>query len=370
MGGRKTGPRRVLWAGGRLFAFRLGVFMPRLPVMRCTAALYQKTNNREESGRIILPKTPFLEALQSRMLLFDGAMGTEIQKLSPAPEDFPEGRGGFNDGLVLTRPEWIRQIHKNYLDAGADCIETNTFGSNKIKLDEYGFGARTVEMNRTAAKLALEAASGYEERYVIGSMGPTGYLPSTDDPDLGQMPLEEICAAFELQAKGLMLGGADALLIETSQDVLEIKLAVEACHRARKETGVQAPIIANTTLDQYGKMLLGTDVQAAYTTVSGMGIDVFGLNCSTGPAEMIPSVRWLNEQSHAVLVVPNAGMPENVGGQAVYKMTPEEMADALGGMAQECSNVRIIGGCCGTGPEHIRKLREMIDSTPNSAGTA
>jgi len=335
--------------------------------LRRRATFYPKTNNREKRGQPVLTKTPFLEAMRSRILLFDGAMGTEIQKLSPAPEDFPDGKDGFNDGLTLTRPEWIRQIHKSYLDAGADCIETNTFGSNRIKLDEYGFGARTIEINQTAAKLALDATSDYEEKYVIGSMGPTGYLPSTDDPDLGQMPLEDICTAFELQAKGLILGGADALLIETSQDVLEIKLAVEACHRARQETGEQTPIIANTTLDQYGKMLLGTNVQSAYTTVSGMGIDVFGLNCSTGPVEMAPSVQWLDEQSHAVLVVPNAGMPENEGGHAVYKMTPKEMADALGGLVQKCKSVRIVGGCCGTGPEHISKLREMIDCRPNPA---
>ena len=307
-------------------------------------------------------KEPFLEALKSRVLLFDGAMGTEIQKLDPGPDDFPDGKDGFNDGLTLTRPEWILGIHCRYLEAGADCIETNTFGSNRIKLDEYGFGERTVQMNRAAAELAVRAASGYSGRYVIGSMGPTGYLPSTDDPDLGRMPLDKICEAFRLQAEGLILGGVDALLIETSQDVLEIKLAVEACHAARRGAGTDTPIIANTTLDQYGKMLLGTNVQAAYTTVSGMNIDVFGLNCSTGPDEMVPSVRWLDGQGHDILVVPNAGMPENRGGRAVYRMGPEAMAASLGGLVGVCPSVRIIGGCCGTGPEHIRALRGMLDS--------
>ena len=241
-----------------------------------------------------MSKKPFLEALRQKVLLFDGAMGTEIQKMDPAPVDFPNGKDGFNDGLSLTHPEWIQAIHKRYLDAGADCIETNTFGSNRIKLAEYGFGDRTEELNCRAAQLAADVAAGYENRYVVGSMGPTGYLPSSSDPDLGQMPLEDICESFELQASGLIQGGVDALLIETSQDVLEIKLAIEACHRARKSTGVRTPIIANTTLDQHGKMLLGTDVQAAYTTVSDMGIDLFGLNCSTGPEEMVPSVKWLN----------------------------------------------------------------------------
>lgn len=307
-------------------------------------------------------KEPFLDALRSRVLLFDGAMGTEIQKHDPQPGDFPDGRDGFNDGLVLTHPEWIGAIHRSYLDAGADCIETNSFGSNRIKLDEYGFGDRTVELNQKIAELACRACEGYGgSRYVIGSMGPTGFLPSSDDPDLGQVPLDEIEGAFELQARGLILGGADALLIETSQDILEVKLAIGACHRAMGRAGREVPVIANATLDRYGKMLLGTTVQAAYTTVSGMGIDVFGLNCSTGPAEMAPSVRWLDEQDrHGILVVPNAGMPENEGGQAVYRMGPDEMGREMDALLDH-GRVRIIGGCCGTGPEHIRVLRGVLD---------
>jgi len=314
-------------------------------------------------------KEPFLDALKHRILLFDGAMGTEIQKNDPKPEDFPNNQDGFNDGLVLTHPEWIKQIHRNYLDAGADCIETNSFGSNKIKLDEYGFGDQTIDFNKKIATMAFDVCQEYSDkpRYVIGSMGPTGYLPSSNDPDLGQIPLDEILQAFELQAEGLILGGVDALLIETSQDILEVKLVIEACHNAIKKTGKKIPIISNTTLDQYGKMLLGTNIQSAYTTVSDMGIDVFGLNCSTGPIEMNPSVQWLDEQNeHNILVVPNAGMPENVGGQAVYKMTPEKMADALGDFLNEYKKVRIIGGCCGTNPDHIKALRKVIDEKANS----
>jgi len=312
----------------------------------------------------LVQKEAFLTALQNRILLFDGAMGTEIQKYDPKPEDFPNNQDGFNDGLVMTHPEWIQQIHRNYLDAGADCIETNSFGSNKIKLDEYGFGDQTVEFNKKIAQLAVEVCLEYVDRprYVIGSMGPSGYLPSSNDPDLGQKPLNEIKEAFELQAEGLILGGVDALLIETSQDILEVKLVIEACHDAIKKTGKKIPIIANTTLDQYGKMLLGTNIQAAYTTVSDMGIDVFGLNCSTGPSEMTPSVRWLDEQNeHNILVVPNAGMPENQGGHAVYKMTPEKMGEVLGDFLKQYKKVRIIGGCCGTNPQHIAVLRKVID---------
>lgn len=305
----------------------------------------------------------FLEAAQKRVLLFDGAMGTQIQLLNPNPSDFPEGKDGFNDGLILSKPEWIKEIHRSYLEAGADCIETNTFGSNTLKLDEYGYGHMTVEFNEKAARLAREVCDEFKDRprFVIGSMGPSGYLPSSNDPDLGQKPLEEIRDAFMLQAEGLIRGGVDALLIETSQDILEVKLAVEACHMAIDKLNKRVPIIANITLDQYGKMLLGTSVQAAYTTVSGMKIDVFGLNCSTGPREMVPSVRWLGEQQLPVLIMPNAGMPQNEAGRAVYKMAPMDIANALGDFVTKYRNVRMVGGCCGTNPQHIAQLRKTLD---------
>ena len=181
-------------------------------------------------------KRPFLDAIRNHILLFDGAMGTEIQKFDPKPEDFPDGKDGFNDGLVLTRPEWIKKIHRSYLEVGADCIETNSFGSNKIKLAEYGFGDKTVEMNKKIAELACNVVAEFSDkpRYVIGSMGPTGFLPSSNDPDLGQIPLDEIKEAYSLQAEGLILGGVDALLIETSQDILEVKLAIEGDRKSTR----------------------------------------------------------------------------------------------------------------------------------------
>jgi 5-methyltetrahydrofolate--homocysteine methyltransferase len=311
-----------------------------------------------------LPNSLF-EAAKKRVFLFDGAMGTEIQSLNPKPEDFPDSKDGFNDGLNLSRPEWIKQIHRGYLKAGADCIETNTFGSNKFKLAEYGYGNKTVEFNKRAAELAREVCNEFEEedklRYIIGSMGPTGYLPSSNDPALGEKPLDEIQEAFLLQAEGLILGGVDVLLIETSQDILEVKLAIEACHMAMERVSKKVPIIANVTLDQYGKMLLGTNVQAAYTTVSNMKIDAFGLNCSTGPHEMESSVRWLNEQDLPILVMPNAGMPQNEGGRAIYKMTPKEIAGALADFVNKYDHIRMIGGCCGTNPQHIAELRKVLD---------
>jgi len=312
----------------------------------------------------LVTKIPLVELMKQKIVLFDGAMGTEIQKLNPNPEDFPDGKDGFNDGLSFTRPEWIKNIHRNYLKAGADCIETNTFGSNKLKLEEYGYGDKTLEFNKKIAELAVDITKEFSDkpRYVAGSMGPTGFLPSSNDPSLGQIPLEKIREAFEIQAEGLILGGVDALLIETSQDILEVKLAIEACHNAMKKTGKQVPIIANATLDKYGKMLLGTNIHAAYTIVSDMGIDAFGLNCSTGPIEMTPSIQWLNEQNDLpLLVVPNAGMPENQGGRAVYKMTPEDMAKVMRDFLSQYDRVRIIGGCCGTNTEHIALLRKIID---------
>ena len=311
-----------------------------------------------------MTKETFSQALENRILLFDGAMGTEIQKLDPKSEDFPDGKDGFNDGLSSSRPEWIKKIHRTYLEAGADCIETNTFGSNKIKLDEYGFGEQTVELNKKNTELARSVCDEFsdKQRFVVGSMGPTGYLPSSNAPDLGQKSLNEIRESFELQAEGLIQGTADALLIETSQDILEVKIAIEASHNAMKKTGRKVTLIGNVTLDKYGKMLLGTNIQSAYTTISEMGIDVFGLNCSTGPIEMESSIQWLDEQNHKpLLIIPNAGMPENVGGQAVYKMTPEKMAESLKSFLSEYPQISIIGGCCGTNPEHIHELRKVID---------
>lgn len=307
----------------------------------------------------------FLDEIKNRILLFDGAMGTEIQKLKPKAEDFPNNKDGFNDGLVMSKPEWIKNIHRSYLEAGSDCIETNTFGSNQIKLQEYGFGEQTVSINKSAAELARSVIKefGNGEKFVVGSMGPTGYLPSSNDPDLGNVPLNTIIEAFELQVQGLIQGGVDVLLIETSQDILEVKLAIIGSFNAMEKIGKKVPIISNVTLDKFGKMLLGTNVQSAYTTVSDMGVSVFGLNCSTGPVEMESSIRWLDEQNELpILVMPNAGMPINEGGNAVYKMTSKEMSHHLGKFLQKYKKVRMIGGCCGTTPEHIRELKITLKS--------
>ncbi|MGH9952809.1 MAG: homocysteine S-methyltransferase family protein, partial [Nitrososphaeraceae archaeon] len=214
------------------------------------------------------------EAIREHVILFDGGMGTEIQKLNPQPDDFPGKNDGFNDGLNITKPDWIKKIHRDYLIAGADCIETNSFGSNLFKLKEYGYGDKAVEINQRAAELAREVCNEFEDRYryVIGSIGPTGFLPSSEDQDLGKVTPQQIIEGFMPQSEGLLLGGVDSLLIETSQDILEVKLAIEACHMAMQKVGRKVPLIGNVTLDRYGNMLLGTNVQAAYTTVCDMGI--------------------------------------------------------------------------------------------------
>ena len=314
--------------------------------------------------------TSFLSELNNRILLFDGAMGTEIQKFSPKETDYLNNKDGFNDSLNFTRPEWIRKIHLNYIEAGSECIETNTFGSNKLKLEEFGEGDKTLEFNIQATNLVKQAASEAKKKiFIVGSMGPTGFLPSSNDSDLGNISLDKIEEAYYLQAQGLIEGGCDVLLIETGQDVLEMKLAVEGSFRAMKKLDKTIPVISNVTLDQYGKMLLGTNVQSAYTTLSNLGIDIFGLNCSTGPVEMTPSVHWLCEQKEIpILVMPNAGMPVNENGMAKYLMSANEISNKLAEFVNKYEMVRIIGGCCGTSPEHILQLRLMLDHRIQTEG--
>ncbi len=294
------------------------------------------------------------------ILVFDGAMGTQIQELGLTAADFPDGRAGFNDGLTVSRPDAIAAIHRAYLKAGADCVQTNTFGSNRIKLDEYGFGKQCIEINATAARLARrECDECGRDAYAIGSVGPTGYLPSTNDADLGQIPLDKIVEAYKTQAIGLVQGGIDAILIETSQDILEVKLAIEGILDV---TDGSIPLLVNVTLAGSNVMLLGTSIEAAYVTASGMDIDAFGINCSTGPKEMEQSVRWLAENSEVpVLVEPNAGMPINVDGVASYKLKPDSMAQSLDKFIEISNKIRMVGGCCGTTPAHTTAMRQMVD---------
>jgi 5-methyltetrahydrofolate--homocysteine methyltransferase len=307
----------------------------------------------------------FRELIERRPVVLDGAMGTQIQGRQLKASDFG-GKEGANDLLTLTRPDLVEDIHTLYLAAGCDMVETNTFGSSRLKLDEYGLGHRTYEVNFRAAILARRAAERFSTpgrpRFVAGSIGPTGMLPSSSDPALGNITAEALERIFLEQARGLVEGGVDVLLIETQQDMLELRAAVLGCDAARREALRDVFLVAQPTLiDQNGRMLLGTDIGSALCTLERLPVDCIGLNCSTGPAEMRASVRTLAERcSHYVSVVPNAGMPENVDGRAVYKLSPEDLAEALAEFVSE-QGVDLVGGCCGTTPEHIRAVVARLE---------
>ena len=306
----------------------------------------------------------FREALARRVIVFDGAMGTQIQGHQLKAAEFG-GQEGANDLLTLTRPDLIEAIHGRYFDAGCDAVETNTFGSSRLKLDEYGLGHRTYEVNFRAAILARRAAerraTAGRPRFVAGSIGPTGMLPSASDPALSNVTADALERIFREQARALIDGGVDAIIIETQQDLLELRAAVLAADAARREALRDVFIIAQPTLiDANGRMLLGTDVGGALAALERLPLDAIGLNCSTGPAEMRESVRYLGERcSHPVSCLPNAGMPENVEGRAVYRLSPAELAEALAEFVREFG-VSIVGGCCGTTPEHIRQVVEAV----------
>src|SRR5512145_3383628 len=282
----------------------------------------------------------FREALSRRVLVFDGAMGTQIQRHHLKPAEYG-GKEGANDLLTLTRPDIVEDIHARYFAVGCDVVETNTFGSSRLKLDEYGLGHRTYEVNFKAAIVARRAAERFSTpdrpRFVAGSIGPTGMLPSSSDPALGNITGDALERVFFEQARGLVEGGVDAIIIETQQDMLELRAAVLGADACRRECLRDVFIIAQPTLiDANGRMLLGTDIASAVATLERLPVDAIGLNCSTGPDEMRASVRTLAERcSHYVSVLPNAGMPENVDGHAVYKLSPAGLADALAGFVRE-----------------------------------
>jgi 5-methyltetrahydrofolate--homocysteine methyltransferase len=307
-------------------------------------------------------------ALRERVVVYDGAMGTSIQRYRLSAGDFGGERyEGCNDYLCITKPSIVEEIHCSFLEAGCDVIETNSFRSNRITLAEYGLERKVLEINRAAAELARRVADRYslpgEQKFVAGSMGPSGKLPSSLDPTLGDITYGELVEVFREQAEGLLLGGVDVLLIETSQDILEVKAAIEGAKRAMEGTGIRAAIQAQVTLDVTGRMLLGTDVSAALAIIEPLGVDAIGLNCSTGPDYMREPVRYLT--SHTLLpvsAIPNAGLPKNVGGQAVYQMEPEPMAEMLGNFVREFG-CNIVGGCCGTTPRHIELLVKAVKGT-------
>ncbi|HTW85944.1 MAG TPA: homocysteine S-methyltransferase family protein, partial [Candidatus Sulfotelmatobacter sp.] len=310
----------------------------------------------------------YLAALRDRVLLIDGAMGTQLMARQLSDADFGGAQyHGCNEALVLTRPDVIEQIHADYLAAGADVLETDSFTASRLKLDEYGLGAKTWEVNVAAAQIARRAADRFATahwpRFVAGSLGPTGMLISSSDPALSKITFDQLAELYEEQADALIAGGVDLLLLETSQDLLEMKAAIAGITRAFARGVRRVPIQAQATLDVTGRMLLGTDIRAVCATLDALPIDVIGLNCSTGPAHMRDPIRYLVENSRCfVAVVPNAGLPRmGPKGETIYPETPQEMGRELLAFVRELG-VNAIGGCCGTTPAHIAVFRAGLDA--------
>ncbi len=304
--------------------------------------------------------TRFLDAMNRRVLVFDGATGTNLQTQNLTAEDFGGAElEGCNEYLVLSKPSAVENVHRDFLEAGADIIETNSFGSTSIVLAEYGIADLAYKLNFEAAAIARRMADAYstEEhpRFVAGSMGPTTKLPS-----LGHIGFDEMRDAFHEQAAGLIEGGADLLCVETCQDMLQVKAALAAIHRYFEETQTRVPVIVSVTIETMGTMLMGTEIGAAVTTVDPYDIvTVFGMNCATGPKEMEENLRYICQNSQRpVFVMPNAGIPENIGGHTCYKLTPDELEQYMRRFVGELG-VAVIGGCCGTTAEHIARLAAL-----------
>jgi 5-methyltetrahydrofolate--homocysteine methyltransferase len=311
----------------------------------------------------------FLEALSQRVLIYDGAMGTNIQRYQLSAEDYGgQATEGCNEYLILAKPSVIEEIHTGFMEAGCDVLEADSFMGSRLKLSEYGLGARTHEINLAAARLARSVADRYstpkQPRFVAGSVGPTGMLPSSNDPLLSNITYRQLVEIFQEQAAALLEGGVDVLLIETSQDILEVRAAITGLRRAMQQVGRAVPIQAQVSLDTSGRMLLGTDIAAVMHTLVALRVDIIGLNCSTGPEHMREPVRYLSENCPLpISTIPNAGLPLNVNGLAVYPMEPEPMAEALREFITELG-VNIVGGCCGNSHEHLRAIVNACRNAP------
>jgi len=309
--------------------------------------------------RTLVPKQ-FLELLKEKIIVFDGAMGTHLQGQDLTADDFGgEHFNGCNEYLVLSRPAAVEKVHSDYLEAGCDVIETDSFGSTSIVLAEYDIADKAYELNLKAAQLAKRVASDFSTnerpRFVAGSMGPTTKLPS-----LGHITFPAMAESYKMQAKGLVEGGADLLCLETCQDILQSKAALFGIFEYFRESKRRIPIITSVTVETMGTLLLGTEISSALTSLEPYDIDVIGMNCATGPQEMSEHVRVLSGSSpKPIFVMPNAGIPENVGGVAHYHLSPEELSKFLSHFVKDLG-VSIVGGCCGTTKEHIRLLAESV----------
>jgi 5-methyltetrahydrofolate--homocysteine methyltransferase len=316
-------------------------------------------------------KSSYLDILKQKVIIFDGAMGTSLQTQNLTASHFGgEKYNGCNDYLNISYPEAVEKVHQSFLEAGVDVIETNTFRSSRLTLTEYDLQDQTIEINRSGAMIARKLADKFSQqghpRFVAGSMGPTGKLPSMDDPELSNISFEELSEIFREQAGALIEGGVDLLLLETSQDILEVKAAILGIQQAFEDKKIKLPIQAQVTLDTTGRMLLGTDIGAVLTILENMPIQTIGLNCSTGPKHMREPIRYLGEHSTLpISCIPNAGLPMNVDGQAVYPLKPEPYADMMNEFVEKYG-VNVIGGCCGTTPEHLQLLVDKLKKRASS----
>ena len=300
----------------------------------------------------------FRTSLAERVLVADGAMGTMLQAADPSMDDF-QGHEGCNEILNVTRPDIVRSVHDAYFEVGVDCVETNTFGANYANLGEYDISDRIYELAHAGARIAAESAATWstpeQPRFVIGSVGPGTKLPS-----LGHAPFALLRDAYAEQARGMVDGGVDAILIETSQDLLQAKAAVIGARRALADAGEDLPVMVQVTVETTGTMLMGSEIGAALTALEPLGIDAIGLNCATGPAEMSEHLRHLSRHARIpVTCMPNAGLPMLTKEGAAYPLTAEELAAAHTQFVKEFG-LSLVGGCCGTTPAHLAAVVQAV----------
>jgi 5-methyltetrahydrofolate--homocysteine methyltransferase len=308
-----------------------------------------------------MPERDYIAATRERVVVFDGGMGATLEQFELTQEDYGGLAGKCHEALVLNRPDVIEGVHTSMLEAGAEVVETDSFQGSRLKLEEWGLGEHTLEINVKAAQIARKAAG--EDRFVAGSIGPTGFLPASTDPTLGNISFGKLVEVFAEQARGLVEGGADLIIIETAQDILEVKASIFGAREAFAATGRTLPIQTSVSLlPNGGKMLLGTDIQAVLTTLRALDVDVIGLNCSTGPEDMRDAIRFLGENSPLpVHCIPNAGLPlQGPDGETIFPEEPGPLAATLGEFVERYG-VGIVGGCCGTTPEHIAAIHERVD---------
>jgi len=293
-------------------------------------------------------------------LIFDGAFGTTMQSMN-LPKSAWGGVEGCNEYLNLSAPAAVSELHRSFLEAGAQVVETNTFGATRIVLAEYGLADRVDEINAAAVANARAAVSGMDgPRYIAGSIGPTTKLPS-----LGHIPTAKLFEAFAEQARALLREGVDLLIVETGQDLLQLKTCLIAARECFENTGRRVPLMASVTMERSGTMLVGTDMAAVAATLEPFELFSLGLNCATGPEDMESHIRYLSQQwPGRISCMPNQGLPEMVGGQTVYPMAPDQFAAHMR-LFVERYGVSVVGGCCGSSPDHIRALvRALRDVTP------